>query len=161
MDAELDLQAVVDRLDHANLGMLNGDCTGWTGLLSHRADVAVLGAYGGHVTGWDEVAARFASTAAGYGEGGAGGTTSRENLATWIGADIACVVDIEQHRTAVEAGAEPVTFRYRTTHVLRREDGGWRVVLRHADPLVEFRGPDFAHVAAQSPVDCRGVAEQG
>jgi ketosteroid isomerase-like protein len=150
MDAESEVRAVIDRLDHANLHMMDGDCAPWIELLSHRADVAVLGAYGGVVTGWDEVSARFARTAAGYGEGGAGGTTSRENIATWIGTDIACVVDIEQHRTALEGGAEPVTFRYRTTHVLRREDDGWRVVLRHADPLVDFRGPGFAHVDAQS-----------
>jgi ketosteroid isomerase-like protein len=153
MDAEPEVRAVIDRLDHANLHMMDGDCAPWIELLSHRADVAALGAYGGVVTGWEEVSARFARTAAGYGEGGAGGTTSRENIATWIGTDIACVVDIEQHRTALEGGAEPVTFRYRTTHVLRREDDGWRVVLRHADPLVDFRGPGFAHVDAQSPAD--------
>jgi hypothetical protein len=36
------------------------------------------------------------------------------------------------------------------THVFRREDGAWKVVLRHADPLVTFRGPEFAHFTAQA-----------
>jgi ketosteroid isomerase-like protein len=151
MDAELDVRAVVDQLDQANQEMLGGDCARWLRLMSHRPDVTALGAYGGHVTGWDEVSARFARTAAGYGEGGAGGTTSRENIATWVGGDIACVVDIETHRTGLPESPDPVTFRYRTTHVLRREPDGWRVVLRHADPLTEFRGPAFAHLDAQAP----------
>jgi ketosteroid isomerase-like protein len=153
MDAESEVRAVVDRLDHANLHMMDGDCTPWLELLSRRADLTALGAYGGHVVGWDEVSARFARTAAGYGEGGAGGTTARENIATWIGTDMACVVDIEHHRTALEGGGDPVTFRYRTTQVLRREDDGWRVVLRPADPLVDFRGPGFVHVDAQSSTE--------
>jgi ketosteroid isomerase-like protein len=151
MDSQLDVHAVIDQFDHANQQMLGGDCAPWTELMSHRADVTALGAYGGVVTGWADLSARFARTAAGYGEGGPGGTTSRENVATWIGEDLACVVDIEQHRTGLSENAEPVTFRYRTTHVLRREPEGWRVVLRHADPLVEFRGPTFAHVDAQAP----------
>jgi hypothetical protein len=150
MDSQLDVRAVIDQLGRASQQMLGGDCTLWTELMSHRADVTALGAYGGRVTGWEEVSARFSRTAAGYAEGGPGGTTSRENTATWIGEDLACVVDIEQHSTGLSGSADPVTFRYRTTHVLRREPEGWRVVLRHADPLVEFRGPTFAHVDAQA-----------
>ena len=151
MDSHLDVRAVIDALGRASEQMLGGDCSQWMELMSHRDDVAALGAYGGTVAGWEEVSARFERTAAGYREGGPGGTTSRENIATWIGADLACVVDIEQHRTGLPGSADPVTFRYRTTHVLRREPEGWRVVLRHADPLVEFRGPTFAHVDAQAP----------
>lgn len=136
--------AVLEQLDRANECMLDGDCTLWKSLVSPRDDVSLLGAYGGHVTGWAAVSARFDRTASGY---AGGGTTSRENISTWIGTDLACVVDIERHRTQLDG--ELVTFLYRTTHVLRREDGDWRIVLRHADPLASFRGPEFAHVDAQ------------
>lgn len=54
-----------------------------------------------------------------------------------------------------------MAFRYRNTHLLRREDGAWRVVLRHADPLATFRGPDFAHVDAQATGDERGADGSG
>jgi ketosteroid isomerase-like protein len=151
MDSQLEVRAAIDRIDQATEHMLGGDCGPWLRLMFHRDDVTALGAYGGYATGWDAVSARLVRTAAGYGEGGAGGTTSRENIATWVGADLACVVDIETHRTALAESAEPVTFRYRATHVLRREPDGWRVVLRHADPLTDFRGPAFAHVEAQAP----------
>jgi ketosteroid isomerase-like protein len=140
------LDDLPDRLDRANAHMLDGDCGPWKELLSHREDVSVLGAYGGHVRGWQGVSARFERTASGY-VGHA--QTSRENIVAWVADDLACTVDIETHRSRVAGQPEPVTFRYRTTHVLRREDGAWRVVLRHADPLATFVGPDFAHGDAQ------------
>jgi ketosteroid isomerase-like protein len=92
------------------------------------------------------VAARFERPAGGY--AGGGGRSTSENIARWVGADLACTVDVERHETRLEGQPEPVTFTYRVTHVFRREEGGWRVVLRHADPLDTFRGPGFAHGTA-------------
>lgn len=149
-----EVAGVLDLLDHANERMLDGDCGPWKALLTPRDDVSVLGAFGGHACGREEVAARFDRTAAGY---RGTGVTSRENVSAWVGSDLACVVDIECHEARLEGHTEPVAFRYRTTHLLRREDGAWRVVLRHADPLASFRGPDFAHVAAQSTGAERGA----
>jgi ketosteroid isomerase-like protein len=133
----------IEQFDNANERMLVGDCGPWKELMSHQPDVTLLGAYGGHVKGWVEVSARFDRTAAGY--SGGVGTTSRTNISTWISGDLACVVDLERHEKRVDGEAEPTVFVYRTTHVLRRENGAWKVALRHADPLATFRGPDFAH----------------
>lgn len=148
MDAEAAVRAVIDRFDAANEQMIAGDCGLWTELMSHGPDVTLLGAYGGHVTGWDEVSLRFRRTADGYGAAGQGGSSSRVPVAAWIGADVSSVVDVERHEMHAEDGTS-ITFFYRTTHVLRREEDGWRVVLRHADPLATFRGPQYAHVDAQ------------
>jgi len=146
MDTTPAIEDVLADLDHATELMLDGNCAPWQELLSHRDDVTLLGAYGGQVQGWPDVSARFDRTAKGY--AGGGGTTVRENIASWIGSDLACVVDLERHHTRLDDNADPVTFVYRTTHVLRRENGAWKVVLRHADPLASFRGPDFAHAPA-------------
>lgn len=144
--AVADVHEIPALLDQANAHMLNGDCGPWKALMSHCEDVSLLGAYGGHLRGWKDVSARFDRTASGY----AGRTqTSRENIATWSGDDLGCLVDIEHHRSHVADHPEPVSFLYRTTHVLRREGGSWRVVLRHADPLAAFVGPNFAHLDAQ------------
>jgi ketosteroid isomerase-like protein len=96
------------------------------------------------VQGRAEVAARFARTAGGY--AGGGGASTSDNLARWVGAELACTVDLEHHQTRLDGQA--VTFTYRVTHVFRREAGAWKVVLRHADPLATFRGPEFAHAGA-------------
>jgi len=130
-------------LDAATGRILGGDGGGWKDLVSGQDDVTLLGAYGGHTTGRDAVATRFDYVAATY--AGAEGTTWRENVASWVGDDWACFVDIEHHRAKLDGSPEPVDFAYRATHLLRREAGAWRVVLRHADPVASFRGPQFAH----------------
>jgi ketosteroid isomerase-like protein len=135
-----------ERLNDANTRMLDGDWSVWKELLTARDDVTLLGAYGAYVTGWADVAARFERTAGGY--VGGGGQSTSDNIARWVGADLACTVDLERHRARLDGQPEPVTFTYRVTHVFRREEGRWKVVLRHADPLDTFRGPEFAHAAA-------------
>jgi ketosteroid isomerase-like protein len=128
-------------LDAATGRILGGDGAGWKELVSGQDDVTLLGAYGGHTSGRAEVATRFDYVAGTY--AGAEGTTWRENVARWVGDGWACFVDIEHHRANLDGS--PVDFAYRATHLLRREQGEWRVVLRHADPIATFRGPEFAH----------------
>ena len=134
---------IVARMNAATEGILNGDGRGWKDLVSEQDDVTLLGAYGGHATGRDEVARRFDYVASTY-TGGAGATW-RENIACWVSDDWACVVDVEHHRANLDGGTDPVDFSYRATHLLRREEGTWKVVLRHADPVANFKGPRFAH----------------
>ncbi len=129
------------QLDAANTRMLDGDWSFWKQLLSSRDDATLLGAFGAYVKGWRDLQTRFERTAAGY--AGGGGQSTHETIASWIGPELACMVAVERHDTRLEG--KPATFRYRVTHVFRREEGIWKVVLRHADPLVTFRGPEFAH----------------
>ncbi len=135
-----------ERVSDANSHMLDGDWSVWKELLTARDDVTLLGAYGAYARGWADVSARFERTAGGY--AGGGGTSTSDNIARWASADLGCTVDLERHITRLDGKAEPVVFTYRVTHLLRREADGWKVVLRHADPLDTFRGPEFAHAGA-------------
>ena len=119
--------------------MMAGDSGPWKALLSPRDDVVLLGAFGGHLGDRTDVDARFDQTASAY---SGGERLSVESLATWIGTDLACTVEVVRHEGVQLAGHAPTTTAYRVTHVFRREGGEWKVVLRHADPLVEFRGPE-------------------
>lgn len=144
MSGQAEVEPVLAQIDAATIGMLDGDCSLWKELMSHRDDVTLFGAYGGYVSGWEDVSARFDRTAAGYGRG-QGGQTSRETMATWLGADLAVITGLERHEWRQVGKPDMTSFVYRFTHVLRRENGGWKIVLRHADPLATFRGPEFAH----------------
>jgi ketosteroid isomerase-like protein len=141
-----ELKRLEQWLDEANTRMLDGDWSLWRDKLSRREDVTVLGAYGAYLTGWGDVLARFERTAAGY--AGGGGHSTHETIASWMDSDLACIVTLERHHTQLDG--KPATFRYRTTHVFRREDGDWKVILRHADPLATFLGPQFAHFTTQT-----------
>ncbi|HLZ20687.1 MAG TPA: hypothetical protein VKQ30_01005 [Ktedonobacterales bacterium] len=147
----VDLDHLQRQLDAANTRMTDGDWSLWRELLSHRDDVAILGAYGACVTGWEALSARFARTADGY--AGGGGRSSYEHVISWTGADLACSVTVEKHESRLGGTAEPVTFLYRATHVFRREDNGWKIVLRHADPLARFVGPQVSHELALAKPD--------
>ncbi|MGI9148555.1 MAG: YybH family protein [Chloroflexota bacterium] len=139
MHTEGELHTVLEQLRSANDRMMQGESGPWKQLLSARDDVVLLGAFGGYIHDRAEVNARYDRTASAY----AGGHASYEALGTWVGSDLACTVGLEWHHEQYLAGRGPMTITYRVTHVFRREPEGWKVVLRHADPLAEFRGPEL------------------
>jgi ketosteroid isomerase-like protein len=145
----VDLAGLLQQIDTANSRNSAGDWGVWRELLSHRQDVAILGAYGAHLMGWEAVSARFGRTATGYASGSGGGRSTHENIVMWVGDDLACSVTVERHESGLDGGANLVPFSYRATHVFRREEDTWRIVLRHADPLVDFVGPEVAHAMAR------------
>jgi ketosteroid isomerase-like protein len=65
-----------------------------------------------------------------------------ENVSTVVTADLAYIVEIESYRARVGGAEEIAPVAVRVTTVFRREDGAWRVVHRHADPITTSRPPD-------------------
>jgi ketosteroid isomerase-like protein len=57
-----------------------------------------------------------------------------EVIAAEASGDLAYIVGIE-HTTASVRGAPPQPYALRVTTIFRREDGEWKVVHRHGDPL--------------------------
>jgi ketosteroid isomerase-like protein len=54
-------------------------------------------------------------------------------------ADLAYEVGIERNILTIGAATEQVPISLRVTTVFRREDGRWKIVHRHADPITEER----------------------
>jgi ketosteroid isomerase-like protein len=54
-------------------------------------------------------------------------------------ADLAYEVGIESNRLRLGDALEKVPVSLRVTTVFRREDGEWKIVHRHADPITEER----------------------
>lgn len=59
-----------------------------------------------------------------------------EVIAAGASGDLAYIVGIE-HTTASVWGAPPEPYALRVTTIFRREDGEWKVVHRHGDPVPE------------------------
>lgn len=100
-------------------------------LWSHADDVTIMGAFGGFDRGWDNVARRLDWASAGIGASG----RRVENLLTIVGKDLACTVDLEHMERTRDGRTHHRVLR--CTQVYRREDGSWKVVVRHADELPE------------------------
>lgn len=79
-------------------------------------------------------------------------------MISWAGTDLACSVTLEGHESHLDGSPTPIAILYRATHVFRRDDGEWKVLLDHADPLAKFFGPqvshDVARASARDPKDC-------
>jgi ketosteroid isomerase-like protein len=108
-------------------------------LYSHRDDVCLNNPFGPPACGWTQVARIMEYAAASYRDGRA---TSFDRVAEYTSGELACVVEVEHYEAKV-GGSEDITpIALRVTTILRPEDGGWKIVHRHADPITAARSPE-------------------
>ena len=128
------LAAVLPRQREAEMAILNGDSEPRKLLWSHRDPVTVLGA-AKTVSGWPAVASLFDWLAENF----SNGTSYRLELtAAGVSGDLGYVVGAEHSKASV-AGEAPAPIALRVTLIFRREDGEWKEVHRHADPISGIR----------------------
>lgn len=89
---------------------------------------------GAYEKGWSEASPRYDWAAARMRESGA--KVEIEYLASPASGDLAYTVAIERSRVLVTGADEPAPMALRVTHLFRREAGEWKLVHRHADPLI-------------------------
>jgi ketosteroid isomerase-like protein len=125
---------------------VNGDASGFATHASQKDDFSIMGPFGGPpAIGWTlyasvapRVAAQFKS-----------GTSRTQVISAHKSGDLLVLVQIE-HQTVLFAGDDaPQGWNLRVTQVYRREDNEWRIVHRHADPLLVMRSMDEAKELAR------------
>jgi ketosteroid isomerase-like protein len=117
----------------------SGKRTASSGYVFRGDDVTLANPFGGVARGHDEVIDRLAKAAANYRDGE---VVSYENFATYMGGDIAYLVEVERYTTRV-VGREGVDeIAIRVTSILRREAGEWRIAQRQADTRVGPQAPE-------------------
>ena len=102
---------------------------------SHRDDVTLGNPFGPFAHGWTQVVAAMERAAANYKDGQVLGF---ETVSRYETPDLAYTVEVERYRARI-AGKEPADVALRCTSIFRREDGGWKLVHRHADPITTVR----------------------
>lgn len=127
--------------EKAQSRFIKGDPTLWKQHASRRDDVTILGGFGGYgEKGWDKVGARYDWASSQYKGGGA--TVKVEYLSIVASGDLAFTVGIEWQEGARVGDQQQAGPRaLRVTQIFRREDGDWKLMHRHADPLIEKQGP--------------------
>ncbi len=101
-------------------------------LYSHQDDVTLGNPFGPFVRGWQSVAGTAAGAASRYRDGQIDGFDA---IADYESGDLACVVEVERFRAKVGGNEDFVPVSLRVTSVYRTEDGAWKLVHRHADPI--------------------------
>jgi ketosteroid isomerase-like protein len=130
---------VVDDIDQLNeqyhlasREFLKGNPEPVKNLWSHREDVSLANPYGPPVRGWDVVAKTIEHASSLRSDGEFVGS---EIVAKYVTSELAYVVQIERAEAKI-GGKEDITpYAVRSTMIFRPEDGEWKVVHRHADPV--------------------------
>jgi ketosteroid isomerase-like protein len=128
----------LDEYHRAGLEITNGNPDVYKLLYSRQDDVTLANPFGPPARGWGEVSTTLDRAASNYRDGEA---VNVENVSTVISTDLAYAVEIESYRARVGGAAELTPVALRVTTIFRREDGVWKVVHRHADPITTSRPP--------------------
>jgi ketosteroid isomerase-like protein len=105
-------------------------------LFSHREDVTFANPLFTVGHGWEEVAERLERAAATLSDGE---IADFEIVDKYVTPELAYVVRIERQHVEVGGSEQFAPIALRVTMIFRPEDGTWKVVHRHADPITTPR----------------------
>jgi ketosteroid isomerase-like protein len=111
---------------------LRGNPESAKALYSHGDDASLGNPFGPVGRGWQQVSTIMDRAAANYTDGE---QSSYERVAECATPQLRYIVEVEQYKTRVGGSEDRVTVSLRVTTVFRPEDGTWKIVHRHADPI--------------------------
>jgi ketosteroid isomerase-like protein len=133
MSAVEDVDQVLAQWHPASDEFLKGDPEPVKKVWSHREDVTLASPFDPPVRGWDEVAKVIEHAASQVRDGE---MTGVETVAKYVTPELAYVVWIERPKAKVGGSEEITPFALRVTMIFRPEENGeWKIVHRHADPI--------------------------
>ena len=132
MTAPNDFDVALEQYHLAAGEFVKGNPEPYKLVFSHRDDVSVANPFGPVASGWQQVAATMERAASLYRDGR---ITGFENIVKLITPALAYIVEIDRFETKIAGSDDLSSVALRTTSILRPEDGTWKVVHRHADPI--------------------------
>jgi len=132
MAAVNEVDELIEQFHLASNEFLKGNPEPVNKLWSRREDVSLANPFGPPAHGWDEVAKTAEHAASQVRDGEFLGAEIIEKNVT---PELAYVVEIERAKAKI-GGSEDITpFALRVTMTFRPEEGTWKIVHRHADPI--------------------------
>jgi ketosteroid isomerase-like protein len=134
-----DLDEIIERQHLALDAFAKGEDEPLARLWSRADDVTLGNPFGPFVRGFEQVAATMKRAAGFYRDGEAVGF---DRLAMHVANEVAYIVEVERFNAKMGGHDEMTPVSLRCTSIFRREDGAWKLVHRHADPITAPRPPD-------------------
>jgi ketosteroid isomerase-like protein len=113
-----------------------GDPSAFFELYSDRDDATLANPYGPPVRGRPQIEEAGRRAASNYRDGRA---IEFENFAKCLTPDLGYILEIERFEAKVAGSDEVIPVALRVTSVFCPEDGNWRLLHRHADPITTAR----------------------
>jgi ketosteroid isomerase-like protein len=131
-----DLAQVIEQYHRAVNAFIKGDAEPYKRQSSRRDDVTLANPLGPPVRGWNQVEEALERAASQVRDGE---LIRTERISEYATEDLAYTLEIERAEIKLGGSDEIVTTSLRATTIFRREDGEWRIVHRHADPITSPR----------------------
>ncbi|MDQ6603601.1 MAG: hypothetical protein M3Z19_12835 [Chloroflexota bacterium] len=135
IEHEQAFRAFLARRQEATAAFFNGDDGPWKAQASHTNDITMFGGYGGSEQGWEAVENRYTWAATRNAEG----SVRSDIIACHITPEMAYTVAIERGDVRPSGGEQFAPKTLRVTEIFRREGTDWKLIHRHADPLVAMQ----------------------
>jgi ketosteroid isomerase-like protein len=134
---EDDVDELIERYFRAQGEFLRGNPEPVKDLFSHTEDVTLANPYSPPVRGWDEVSKSIEHAASLRSDGE---FLEWQIVAKYVTAELAYVVQIERAEAKIGAREDLIPLVVRATMNFRpEEDGEWKIVHRHSDPVTTLR----------------------
>ena len=129
-----DVDELIEQYYRAQREFLRGNAEPVKDLFSHTEEVTLANPYGPPVRGWKQVAKAVEHAASLHSDGT---FVEWQIVAKYVSAELAYVVQIEWAEAKIGAREDITPLAVRATMNLRpEEDGEWKIVHRHADPII-------------------------
>jgi ketosteroid isomerase-like protein len=129
-----DFQQFMQQREAAAQSYVEGEAGPLSELSAQELPATFYGPMGGAIQGAKEVLAKYEQDAHAFGPGS---QTHFEILHSGASDSVAYWTGFQYAKAVMKGEREPVPMKLRVTEVFRREDRGWKLVHRHADPLAE------------------------
>ena len=127
-----DAHQLIEQYYRAQGEFLKGNPEPVKDLFSRREDVSLANPYGPPVRGWKQVAKAVDHAASLRSDGTFLGW---QIVAKYVTAELAYVVQVEWAEAKIGAREDITPLAVRATMIFRPEEGEWKIVHRHADPI--------------------------
>jgi len=134
-----DLEEVIEQYNLALDEFVKGNPEPVKQMFSHQEDVTLANPLGPPVRGWEQVAETIDRAASNFRDGE---FTGFENVVKYVTPDLAYIVEIERTKAKVGGREDVAPSALRVTMIFRPEEGTWKVVHRHADPITTAQPAD-------------------
>jgi ketosteroid isomerase-like protein len=130
---EDDVDELIEQYFRAQREFLRGNPEPVKDLFSHTEDVTLANPYGPPVRGWEQVSKSIEHAASLRSDGE---FLEWQIVAEYVTAELAYVLQIERAEAKIGAREDIAPIAVRATMIFRpEEDGEWKIVHRHSDPV--------------------------
>ena len=132
MAAKDDVDELIEQFHLAQGEVVKGNPEPVKRLFSHREDATLANPLSPPARGWEQVAE---VTERGVAQFRDGEIVGYEIIERYVTPELAYVVEIERLKAKVGGSADIAPIALRATMIFRPEEGTWKIVHRHADPI--------------------------